>query len=66
VQRLYVPLRKGGMRDYFMYVFGYGFTVDYAMNYASPTLHHNELKGFTAAAMSGVCHDVAIEPVLQP
>ena len=54
------------MRDYFMYVFGYGFTVDYAMNYASPTLHHNELKGFTAAAMSGVCHDVAIEPVLQP
>ena len=43
--------------------------MDHAMNCASggfPTLHHNELKDFTAAALSEVCHDVAIEPVLQP
>ena len=31
-----------------------------------PTLHHNELRDFTAAALSEICHDVAIEPVLQP
>ena len=31
-----------------------------------PTLRHNELRYFTAAALSEVCHDVAIEPVLQP
>ena len=31
-----------------------------------PTLRHNELRDFTAAALSEVCHDVAIEPVLQP
>jgi len=31
-----------------------------------PILHHNELKDFTAAALSEVCHDVAIKPVLQP
>ena len=39
------------------------------MNCASggfPTLHHNELRNFTTAALSEVCHDVAIEPVLQP
>jgi len=31
-----------------------------------PTLCHNELGGFTAAVLSEVCHDVAVEPVLQP
>ena len=31
-----------------------------------PTLRHNELRDFTAATLSEVCHDVAIEPVLQP
>jgi len=39
------------------------------MNCASggfPTLRHNELVNFTAAALTEVCHDVAIEPVLQP
>ena len=48
---------------------GHGFAVDYAMSCASdgfPTLHHNELRGFTAAALSEVCHDMAVEPVLQP
>ena len=50
-------------------VCGHGFTVDHAMNCGSggfPTLLHNELRDFTAAALSEVCHDVAIEPVLQP
>ena len=48
---------------------GHGFTVDHAMNCTSggfPILHHNELRDFTAAALSEVCHDVAIDPVLQP
>lgn len=31
-----------------------------------PTLRHNELGDFTAAALAEICHDVAIEPVLQP
>ena len=31
-----------------------------------PTLRHNALRDFTAAALSEVCHNVAIEPVLQP
>jgi len=47
-------------------VCGQGFTVNHAMNYAIggfPTLRHRD---FTAAAMSEVCHNVAIEPVLQP
>jgi len=50
-------------------VHAHGFTVDHAMSFSSggfPTLHHNELRDFTATALSEVCHDVAIEPVLQP
>ena len=30
-----------------------------------PTIRHNELGDFTATVLSEVCHDVAIEPVLQ-
>ena len=47
---------------------GSGFTVDHAMNCSSggfPTIRHNELRDFTATVLSEVCHDVAIEPVLQ-
>ena len=50
-------------------VCGHGFTVDHAMNCSSsgfPTLRHNELRDFTTAVLSEVCHDVAVEPVLQP
>ena len=50
-------------------VCGHGFTVDHEMNCTPwwfPTLHHNELWDFTTAALSGVCHDVVIESVLQP
>jgi len=49
-------------------VCGSGFTVDHAMNCSSggfPTIRHNELRDFTATVLSEVCHDVAIEPVLQ-
>jgi len=75
-------LHKGAFRDALSLRFGWlpngllarcmcgqGFMVDHAMNRATggfPTLHHNELRDFTAAAMSEVCHNVAIEPVLQP
>ena len=50
-------------------VCGHVFTVDHAMDCASgdfSTLRHNELRDFTATALSEVCNDVAIEPVLQP
>ena len=30
-----------------------------------PTIRHNELRDSTATVLSEVCHDVAIEPVLQ-
>ena len=31
-----------------------------------PTIRHNELRDFTAKAMSEVCHNVQVEPPLQP
>ena len=49
-------------------VCGNRFTVNHAMNCSSggfPTIRHNELRDFTAIVLSEVCHDVAIEPVLQ-
>ena len=30
------------------------------------TLRHNKLKDITGALLEEVCHDVAIEPILQP
>ena len=30
-----------------------------------PTIHHNEMRDFTASLLSEVCHNVAIEPHLQ-
>ena len=30
------------------------------------TLHHNKLKDITGALLEEVCHDVAVEPILQP
>jgi len=47
---------------------GSGFTVDHAMNCSSegfPVIRHNKLRDFTVTVLSEVCHDVAIEPVLQ-
>ena len=31
-----------------------------------PTIRHNELWNFTASLLSEVCHDVSVEPHLQP
>ena len=31
-----------------------------------PTIRHNELRNFTASLLSEVCHDVSVEPHLQP
>jgi len=45
------------------------FSVDHAMICPTggiPTLHHNEICNFTASLLSEVCHNVAIEPSLQP
>ena len=46
-------------------IYGHGFTLNCSSG-GFPTLCHNELRDFTAAALCKVCHDVAIEPVLQP
>jgi len=46
-----------------------GFSVDHAMNCPRggfPTLHHNELRDFTAAVLIEVCGSVRVEPPLQP
>ena len=31
-----------------------------------PTIHHNEIRDLTANLMTEVCHDVCMEPTLQP
>lgn len=48
---------------------GVPFTVQHALSCPRggfPTLRHNEVRDFTALLMSEVCHDVSIEPHLQP
>jgi len=50
-------------------VCGHSFSVDHAFNCSTgglPTVRHNELRDFTAKVMTEVCHDVCIEPPLQP
>ena len=45
------------------------FTIDHALNCPTggfPTIRHNELRDFTAEKLSVVCHNVCIEPHLQP
>ena len=45
------------------------FTIDHALNCATsgfPALRHDEVRDFTANLMSEVCHDVCVEPPLQP
>ena len=45
------------------------FSVDHAMtcNLGSfPTIRHNEIRDLAASLLSEVCHNVAIEPHLQP
>ena len=50
-------------------VCGKSFSVDHALNCPTggfPTIRHNELRDFTAKLMTEVCHDVCVEPPLQP
>ena len=48
---------------------GKAFSIDHALTCPTgglPTIRHNELRDFTAKVMTEVCHDVCIEPPLQP
>ena len=48
---------------------GTNFSVEHALSCAKggyPSIRHNEIRDFTANLMSEVCHNVAIEPHLQP
>ena len=48
---------------------GKPFSVDHALNCLKggfPTLRHNEVRDLTASLLSEVCHDVRVEPHLQP
>ena len=48
---------------------GMSFSVDHAMTCnlgGFPTICHNEIRDLTASLLSEVCHNVAIEPHLQP
>ena len=48
---------------------GKSFTVDHALSCPRggfPIIRHNEIRDFTANIMSEVCHNVSIEPHLQP
>ncbi len=50
-------------------VCGKFFSVDHALSCPTggqPTIRHNELRDFTAKATTEVCHDVCVEPSLQP
>ena len=43
--------------------------IDHALNSPTrgfPIIRHNEVRDLTADLMSGVCHDVCVEPALQP
>ena len=75
-------LHKGAFRDAISLKYGWhpsllptshicgkSFTVDHALNCPTggfPTICHNEIRDFTATLMSEVCHDVCVEPPLQP
>ena len=48
---------------------GSNFSVEHALSCPKggfPTIRHNEVRDLTASLMSEVCHDVCMEPTLQP
>ena len=52
-----------------MCVCGTEFSADHAMTCSFggfPTIRHNELRDIIAEQISEVCHNVAVEPLLQP
>ena len=75
-------LHKGAFRDALCLRYGWipdrlptkcdcgeAFSIDHALNCpkgAFPTLRHNEIRNFTGKCLAEVCHDVCLEPVLQP
>ena len=72
-------LHKGAFRDAFVLRYGWlpldcpahcaSFSVQHALfcrKGGFPTLRHNEVRDLTAKAMTEVCHDVCVEPHLQP
>ena len=49
--------------------YGMSFSVGHAMTCnlgGFPTIRHNEIRDLTASLLSEVCHNVVIEPHLQP
>ncbi len=75
-------LHKGAFRDAISLRYGWlpshlpskcicgkSFTVDHALNCPTggfPTIRHNEIRDLTAKLMTEICHDVCVEPPLQP
>ena len=75
-------LHKGAFRDAIALQYGWqpshspsscacgsNFSVKHALSCTKggfPTTHHNEVRDLTANLMTEVCHDVCIEPTLQP
>ena len=50
------------------HICGQPFAIDHALicpTRGYPTIRHNELRDFTATAMSEVCYDVCLEPPRQ-
>ncbi|XP_064404503.1 uncharacterized protein LOC135349822, partial [Halichondria panicea] len=82
VEEFGLALHKGAFRDALALQYGWqpngtpitcacgtNFTVEHALSCAKggyPSIRHNEIRDFTANLMSEVCHNVAIEPHLQP
>ena len=77
-----LTLHKGAFRDAIALRYGWqpinvpskcacgqSFTVEHALSFPMggfPTIRHNEIRDLTANLMSEVCHDVCVEPSLQP
>ena len=48
---------------------GHIYSVEHALSCATggfPSIHHNEVRDLTASMLQDVCHDVRVEPNLQP
>ncbi len=45
---------------------GKSFDVNHAKICGFPIIHHNEVRDITADLLTEICHDVEIEPTLQP
>ena len=82
VEEFGFSLHKGAFRDALALRYGWplsnipqtcscgsNFTVEHMLSCAKggyPSIRHNEIRDFTAHLMTEVCHNVAVEPHLQP